>query len=137
MLGYLQSWMETSWCIWWNRGKRETQLGAIGRVIRLNRIIIIIAGGAQKRTAMNTEGGNGIIKDSQNGIALVTRSERTRKAVVQVARELCPMGAANGASDTTVADIGRDAGKMECMKALGSEYSLARTAALAVVTQRI
>lgn len=47
------------------------------------------------------------------------------------------MGTANGASDTSMADIGRDAGKMECMRALSSEYSLTRTASLAVVTKRI
>ena len=104
--------------------------------IRLNRIIVIITRRAQERTAMNTEGSNRIIEDSKNGVTLVTRSERT-KVVVQVARELGPMGTANGASDTTMADIGRDAGKMECVRALSSEYSLAWTAALALVTQRI
>lgn len=42
---------------------------------------------------------------------------------------------ANGASDTTVSDIGRDAGKMDCMRTLSSKYSLTWTATLAVVTQ--
>jgi hypothetical protein len=36
-----------------------------------------------------------------------------------------------------VTDVGRDAGKMECMRTLSSEYSLAWTASFAVVTQRI
>ena len=41
------------------------------------------------------------------------------------------MGTTNGASDTTMADIGRNAGKMECVRALTSEYSLTWTVALA------
>ena len=68
---------------------------------------------------------------------MVTRSKRTRKSIVKVAGELSPMSSANGASDTAVADIGRDAGKMECMGTLSSEYSLTWTAALAVITKRI
>ena len=137
MLSHLQSRMETSRCIRWNRYKGETQLGAVRCVIRLYRVIIIIARCAQKRTAMNTEISNRIIKDSQDGITLGTGRERAAEVVVQVARKLGPMRAANGASDTTMADIGRDAAKMERMRALGSEYSLAWTATLAVVTQRI
>lgn len=86
---------------------------------------------------MNTKVGNGIIKDSQDWITLVTRSERIVEVVVQIARELGPVRTADGTSDTTMADIGRNAGKMESMQTLSSEYGLAWTATLAGVTQRI
>lgn len=87
---------------------------------------------------MNTEGSNGVIEDLKDGIALVTRgSERVIEGVVEIARELSPVGTANRASDTAMADIGRYAGEMESMRALSSEYSLAWTAALAGVSQRI
>ena len=54
-----------------------------------------------------------------------------------IARELGPMSTANGASDIAMADIGKDASKMEYVRTLGCEYSLPWTASLFVVTQRI
>lgn len=42
------------------------------------------------------------------------------------------MSTANGTGNTTMADIGGDAGKMECVRALSCEYSLPRAAACAV-----
>ncbi|KAL6990584.1 hypothetical protein U1Q18_008701 [Sarracenia purpurea var. burkii] len=51
----------------------------------------------------------------------------TRNAAIESSRiwrigQLCPMGTAYRAGDTTMADVGGDASKMECMGTLGSEY---------------
>ena len=61
-------------CLWWNRCKRETQLVYLRCIIRLNRVIIIIAGGAQKSAAMYSEGSYRIIKNLQDGITSVSRN---------------------------------------------------------------
>ena len=42
------------------------------------------------------------------------------------------MSTADGAGDTTMADIGGDAGKVERMRALGCEYGLPRAVACAI-----
>lgn len=47
------------------------EAGAVGQVIRLNWVIIIIASRAQEGAPVDTECGNGIIKDSEDGIILV------------------------------------------------------------------
>lgn len=119
------------------RHQRKTQLGTVRCGVGLDGVIVIIANRVQKGAAMNTEGCNGIIKDSQNGISLGAGSGRTTNRLVQVAREPGPVGTADRASDATVPDIGRDAGKMESMRALSCENSLAWTASLTDITHRI
>lgn len=103
---------------------------------RLNWVIIIIASRAQERAPVDTESGYRVIKDLEDGISWVARREGTTRWV-QIAWQLSPMGTTDGAGDTTMADIGGDAGKVECMGALGREYSLPRALSLAMVTQRV
>ena len=80
---------------------------------------------------MDAESGNGVIKDSENGVSLV--AGEGARGRVEVAGELCPVGAADGARDAAVADVGGDAGKVEGVGALRCEYGLAWAASPAVV----
>lgn len=105
-------------------------------MIRLNWVIIIIVSRAQEGAPVDTESGNRVIKDLEDGVRSVARREGTPRWV-QIARQLSPMGTADGAGNTTMADIGGDAGKVESMGALGCEYSKTWGAALAMVTQRV
>lgn len=75
---------------------------------------------------MDPESGYGVVKNPKNGVILVARDGTSWR--VKVAGQLGPMSTANGAGDATMSNIGRDAGKMECMRALSSEYSLPRAA---------
>ena len=62
---------------------------------------------------MDPESGDGVIKNAENGVILVAREGTSWR--VEIARQLGPMGAANRAGDTTMANIRGDAGKVECM----------------------
>lgn len=79
---------------------------------------------------MDPKIGNGVIKDPEDGISLVA-SQGTR-GWIKVAGQLGPMRTANGAGDTTMPNIGGDAGKVESMRALSGEYSRAWAGAGAV-----
>lgn len=85
---------------------------------------------------MDAESGNRVIQDLEDRVSSVARRQGTPRWV-QIAGQLGPMGAANGAGNTTMANIGGDAGKVESMGALGREYSLPWAAPLAMVTQRV
>ena len=114
----------------WERYDREMEARMVWRVVWFNGVIIIISSRAQKRTPVNPKIGNRVIKNPEDGISLVA-SQRTRRWI-QVAGQLGPMCATNGACDTTMANIGGDAGKVESMRALSSEYSRAWASAGAV-----
>ena len=101
---------------------------AVRHVVRLNWVVVIIASGAEERAAVDAERGDGVVEDLENGISLVAGG-KGGAWWVEVARELRPVSAADGAGDAAVADVGRDAGEMEGMGALGCEYGLARAAA--------
>lgn len=103
---------------------------------RLDWVIIIIASRAQEGAPVDTESGNRVIKDLEYGISWIARRERATRWD-QIAGKLGPMGTADGAGDTTMADIGGDAGKVECMGALSREYGMRRALSLAMVTQRV
>lgn len=75
---------------------------------------------------MDPESGYRVVKNLKNRVILVARDGTSWR--VKVAGQLGPMSTANGAGDATMSNIGRDAGKMECMRALSSEYSLPRAA---------
>lgn len=105
-------------------------------MIRLNWVIIIIVSRPQEGVPVDTESGNRVIKDLKDGVSWVARREGTPRWV-QIAGQLAPMGTADGAGNTTMADIGGDAGKVESMGALGREDSLPWVPALTMVTQRV
>lgn len=45
--------------------------GTVRQVVWLNWVIIIIAGRAEEGAPMDTESGNGVIEDSEDGVILV------------------------------------------------------------------
>lgn len=108
---------------------------AVGHVVWLDWVVVVIAGRAKEGAAVDAKSGDGVVKDLENGVGLVAGGDARR---VEVAGELRPVGAADGAGDAAVADVGGDAGEVEGVGALGCEYGLAWSAAsLAVVTQRV
>lgn len=106
--------------------EREMETRLVGSVVRLDRVIIIVASRAQKGSPMDPGIGNGVIKDLQNGVCLVG-VEGTSS--IQVARQLGPMSTADGASHTTMAHIRGNASEMERVGALSCEDRLPRTVA--------
>ena len=78
------------------------EMGLIVSMVRLNRVIIIVTSRAQERAPVDSESCNGLIKDLENGIILVGREGTWG---IEVARELGPMGTADRAGDTSMADV--------------------------------
>lgn len=108
---------------------------AVRHVVGLNWVVIVVASGAEEGAAVDAESGDGVVKDSENGVSLVVAGGESGARRVEVARELRPVCAADGAGDTAVAHVGGDASEVEGVGALRCEYGLAwATASLAVVT---
>lgn len=47
------------------------EAGTVRQVVRLNWVIIVVAGRAEEGAPMDTESGDGVIKDSKDGVILV------------------------------------------------------------------
>lgn len=62
---------------WLDGHQREVEACMVGGIVRLYGVIIIITGRAQEGASVDPESGNGVIKDSENGVILVAR-QRTR-----------------------------------------------------------
>lgn len=113
------------------RDDGETEVRMIGVSVRLDGIVVVVTGRSEEGSPLDSESGDGVVKDSKNGICLVAASVGTLQVTGEM--RVRPMSTANGAIETSMADIGGDAGEMESMGALCGEDGLPRTAAAAVV----
>lgn len=82
---------------------------------------------------MNSESGNGVIEDLENGIISLVAIKETARWDLQVTRQVSPLSTANGTGDSSMADIGGDTIEMKSMRALSCKYSLPWSSACAVV----
>lgn len=106
----------------WNRGRdegeKESRMGGFGDGVRVDGVIVIIAGGADGGAAVDAGRGNGVVKDADDGIGVVGGGDG------EIARELGPVSSTDGACHATMADIGCDAHEVKGMHALGCEDCL-------------
>lgn len=100
--------------------EREVEASAVGGA-EVDWVIVVVAGGTEKREAIHPRGGDGVVEDAKDGVG---------GGRAGLAGELRPVGTADGASDAAMADIGGDTREMESVTALSGEDGLA--AALAV-----
>lgn len=90
-------------------------------VRRVDGIVIMVARRAEEGAPVETEVGNGVVEDAENGVVVSVEGEERRRGV-DVAGELSPMGAADGASKAAMPHIGRNAREVERVRALRREY---------------
>lgn len=88
--------------------------------VRIHRVVVVVASGTEEGQAVDARGGDGVVKDAEDGVGAAAGGEHGG-----IAREMGPVRAADGACDAAVADVRRDTREVESVHALGREDCVA------------
>lgn len=104
----------------WRRDKGEAQawINMLSQSVRLNRVIIVVAGSTDGGPSVDAGCRNIVIKDAKDWIGLVVQQRRH----LEVTWQLRPLRTADGACNIAMSDVGGDAQEVERVGALGCEY---------------
>jgi len=89
----------------WDKGKAKTWVHMLSQSVRLNRVIIVVAGSTYGGPSVNTGRCNVVIKDSKDWIRLVVQQWWN----LQITWQLRPLCTANRAGDIAMPDVGGNA----------------------------
>ena len=102
-----------------DEGEAQAWVDMLRQSVRLDGVIVVVAGGTDGGPSVDTGCGNVVVEDAEDWIRLVVQQWRH----LHVTRQLRPLRTADRACDIAMPDVGGDAQEVERMGALGCEDS--------------
>lgn len=101
-----------------DKGEAQAWIDMLSQSVRLNRVIIVVAGSTDGGPSVDAGCRNVVIKDAKDWIRLVVQQWRH----LQVTWQLRPLRTADRACNIAMSDVGGNAQEVERVGALGCEY---------------